>query len=204
MATACVVNSGQACMAGNRLFLHADFPDEVVERLVAHIRGLTLGDGMVPGTALGPLILPRQNARVLDYIALGLAAGARRALGEAPVLFINCHAGMRIVHEEIFGPVLSVLRFTDEAAMRRDMRNTVYGLSGSVWPQDIQRALGPPNTSIPDRSASTTTPRSARNALRQQPSVPLGPRIRPRGRRIRPENQSDQHQPGRALGVIRT
>ncbi len=59
----------------------------------------------------------------------------------APVIFTGCHADMRIVREEIFGPVLTVLRFSDEAALARDIQDTVYGLSGSVWTADIQRAL---------------------------------------------------------------
>jgi phenylacetaldehyde dehydrogenase len=150
-AWAWLVNSGQACMAGTRLFLHDDIHDEVVEKLIAFVRGLKIGDGMVPGTDLGPLISPRQKARVQSYIDLGIEEGARMVLGNepvpamgnfvAPVIFTGCAAGMRIVREEIFGPVLTVLRFSDEAALVRDIRDTVYGLSGSVWTRDIQRAL---------------------------------------------------------------
>jgi len=150
-AMAYLVNSGQACMAGTRLFLHADIHDEFVERLAAHVRALKLGDGMVPGTDLGPLISARQKARVQTYIELGRAEGARMVLGDArvpsighfvaPVIFTECQADMRIVREEIFGPVLTVLRFKDEATLVRDVRDTVYGLSGSVWTRDIQRAL---------------------------------------------------------------
>jgi phenylacetaldehyde dehydrogenase len=151
IAWAAMVNSGQACMAGTRLFLHAGIHDEAVSRLAAFIRTLKLGDGMAPGTDLGPLISARQKARVQAYIQLGLEEGANLVIGSepvpetghfvAPVIFTECHANMRIVREEIFGPVLSVLRFTDEAALIRDIRDTVYGLSGSVWTRDIQRAL---------------------------------------------------------------
>jgi phenylacetaldehyde dehydrogenase len=150
-AMAYLVNSGQACMAGTRLFLHADIHDAFVERLAAHVRALKLGDGLVPGTDLGPLISARQKARVLSYIELGRAEGARIVLGDArvpsighfvaPVIFTECQADMRIVREEIFGPVLTVLRFRDEATLLRDVGDTVYGLSGSVWTRDIQRAL---------------------------------------------------------------
>jgi phenylacetaldehyde dehydrogenase len=151
VAMAFLVNSGQACMAGTRLFLHDDIHDEVIERLVAHVRKLKVGDGMVPDSDLGPLISARQKQRVLSYIDIGRAEGARMVLGDepvpelghfvAPTIFTFCHADMRIVREEIFGPVLSVLRFSDEAALFRDVRDTVYGLSGSVWTRDIQRAL---------------------------------------------------------------
>jgi phenylacetaldehyde dehydrogenase len=150
-AMAWLVNSGQACMAGTRLFLHDEIHDAFVARLAAYVRTLKLGDGMVPGTDLGPLISARQKARVQAYIELGRAEGATMVLGEAPVpaaghfvapvIFTGCRPEMRIVQEEIFGPVLTVLRFSNEAALVRDIRNTVYGLSGSVWTRDIQRAL---------------------------------------------------------------
>jgi phenylacetaldehyde dehydrogenase len=151
VAWAWLVNSGQACMAGTRLFVHEDIHDELVDRLIAFVRTLRIGDGMLPGSDLGPLISARQKARVQAYIDLGIAEGAKMVLGHdpvppnghfvAPVIFTGCDAGMRIVREEIFGPVLTVLRFNDEAALVRDIRDTVYGLSGSVWTRDIQRAL---------------------------------------------------------------
>lgn len=151
IAWAFLVNSGQACMAGTRLFLHAHVHDEVVERLCNFIGTLKLGDGMVPGTDLGPLISARQRLRVQSYIELGQKEGAHMALGHesvpkighfiAPVVFTGCHANMRIVREEIFGPVLTVMRFGNEADLIRDVRDSVYGLSGSVWTRDVQRAF---------------------------------------------------------------
>lgn len=148
---ACFVASGQACMAGTRLFAHADIHDELVERISANADALVLGDALAPDTVLGPLISGRQRARVEEYIATGLAEGARIANTPAawqgkghfvaPVVFTGVTADMRIAQEEIFGPVLSVIRFTDEDTMLRDVNSTVYGLSGSVWTRDIQRAL---------------------------------------------------------------
>jgi phenylacetaldehyde dehydrogenase len=151
-AMAYLVNSGQACMAGTRLFLHDEIHDEVVERLVAHVRSLKLGDGLVPGTDLGPLISARQKARVLAYIESGLDEGAKLVLGGedvpseghfvAPTIFTGCSPGMRIVREEIFGPVLAVLRFNDERSLIRDIRDSVYGLSGnrqSGWGREFGR-----------------------------------------------------------------
>jgi phenylacetaldehyde dehydrogenase len=150
-AMACLVNSGQVCMAGTRLFLHDDIHDEVVERLVANVRSLKLGDGMLPDTDLGPLVSARQKHRVLEYIDTGQAEGAKMVLGReevpahghfvTPTIFTGCHPGMRIVREKIFGPVLSVLRFKDEPSLIRDVRDSVYGLSGSVWTQDIQLGI---------------------------------------------------------------
>jgi phenylacetaldehyde dehydrogenase len=132
-AMAWLVNSGQACMAGTRLFLHHEIHDEVVARLAAYVRTLKLGDGMVPGSDLGRA----------EGATMVLGGGPVPAQGYfvAPVIFTGCRAEMRIVREEIFGPVLTVLRFRDEAALVRDIRDTVYGLSGSVWTRDIQLAL---------------------------------------------------------------
>jgi phenylacetaldehyde dehydrogenase len=145
------VSSGQACMAGTRLFAHADIHDELVARISATIDSQKIGDAAEPDTILGPLISERQRVRVEGYIAGGLDEGAlianrpQHVSGPghfvAPVVFTEVTAGMRIAQEEIFGPVLSVLRFTDEAAMLRDVNSTVYGLSGSVWTRDMQRAL---------------------------------------------------------------
>ncbi len=151
-AWACLVSSGQACMAGTRLFLHHDIHDALIERIAAFIAGMRIGDGLEPGTALGPLISARQKARVLDYIRIGqeedgatLLAGGLDLAGPghfvSPAIFTGVRMDMRIAREEIFGPVLSVLRFADEAALLADVNATRYGLSGSVWTQDIGRAL---------------------------------------------------------------
>ena len=151
-AWACLVSSGQACMAGTRLFLHDDIHDAVVERIAAFIADMRIGDGMEPGTALGPLISARQKARVLDYIRIGEAEdGATLLQGGldlpgpghfvSPAIFTGVRMDMRIAAEEIFGPVLSVLRFSDESALLADVNATRYGLSGSVWTRDLSRAL---------------------------------------------------------------
>ena len=150
-ALACFVGSGQACMAGTRLFVHEEVHDEVVAGIAAVSDRMVLGDALSPDTNLGPLISHRQRERVEGYIAAGLEEGAtianapRRWEGTghfvAPVIFTDAHMGMRIAREEIFGPVLTVIRFADEEALLRDVNATEYGLSGSVWTRDIQRAL---------------------------------------------------------------
>jgi phenylacetaldehyde dehydrogenase len=148
---ACYLSSGQACMAGSRLFLHADVHDEVVAGIAAHVETLPLGDGMRADTVLGPLISARQKRRVLEYLDAGTGEGARLEFGgEAvdgpghfvrPALFTNVASTMRIAREEIFGPILSVSRFRDEDSLIRDINGLRYGLSGSVWTRDMQRAL---------------------------------------------------------------
>ena len=138
-------------MAGTRLFLHADIHDEVVARVAAFAGTLSVGDGLAEGTVIGPLISARQKARVEGYIAAGIAEGATLVTGAEPidgpghfvrpVLFAGATMAMRIAKEEIFGPVLTAIRFDEEAALLRDVNATEYGLSGSVWTKDVQRAL---------------------------------------------------------------
>ena len=150
-AMACFVASGQACMAGTRLFAHDAIYDEVVARIADFADGLVMGDALDPDTNLGPLISARQRERVEGFIASGLAEGARIANNPAawegkghfvaPVVFAEANMGMKIAREEIFGPVMSAMRFSDEDSMLKDVNATEYGLSGSVWTQDIQRAL---------------------------------------------------------------
>ena len=150
-AMACYLSTGQQCMAGSRLFLHADIHDRVAAGVAAYARTLTVGDGLRPETILGPLISARQKARVLDYIEVAKAEGATPLLESAPIagrghfvgpaLFTEVTPGMRIEQEEVFGPVIAALRFDDEDAMLEAVNGTVYGLSGSVWTRDIQRAL---------------------------------------------------------------
>ena len=150
-AMACYLSTGQQCMAGSRLFVHADVHDEVAEGVAAFARGLKVGDGMEPGTVLGPMISARQKARVDDYIAVAKAEGAVATLATPPIagpghfigpaLFTGVRAGMRIEQEEVFGPVLSLLRFDDEDELVVAINGTTYGLSGSVWTSNIQTAL---------------------------------------------------------------
>lgn len=148
---ACYLSSGQACMAGTRLFVHEDVHDEVVAGIARFAAALPVGDPLVPGTVIGPLISARHRARVEGYIRSGQEQGATMVTGGdpvdgpghfvRPVLFAGADSGMTIAREEIFGPVLTAIRFRDTADMLREVNSTQYGLSGSVWTRDIQRAL---------------------------------------------------------------
>lgn len=149
---ACFVGSGQACMAGTRLFVHEAIHDELLARVSKGVDALRMGDPFDPATTLGPMISARQRERVETYIRTGKSEGARIANAPAshdgkghfvaPVVFADADMSMRIAREEIFGPVLTVLRFgDDEDRLFADVNATKYGLSGSVWTRDIQRGL---------------------------------------------------------------
>ena len=144
--------SGQNCMAGSRLLVHEAIHDEVVEGLVEITKSMRIGADLENSYDIGPLISERQMTRILAYIDTGLgegaklAAGGKRVKGMAgyfvqPTIFTHCLAHMRIVKEEIFGPVLTVQKFaTDDIQEIADMANdTVFGLSASVWTKDLAK-----------------------------------------------------------------
>jgi aldehyde dehydrogenase (NAD+) len=142
-------NSGQVCSAGSRILAHADVYDEVVERLVARARAIHVGDPRQPGTSMGPLVSRTQMNRVLEYIEIGKREGARLATGGgrigdvgffvSPTVFADVEHSMRISQEEIFGPVASVLRFSDEEHAMQMANGTKYSLAAGVWSADIGR-----------------------------------------------------------------
>ncbi|WP_460113841.1 aldehyde dehydrogenase family protein [Streptomyces platensis] len=141
-----MANSGQTCSAWTRMLVHRDRYDEAVELAAA------AADKYVPGEKIGPLVNATQQARVRGYIERGVAEGARLVAGgpEAPLavgfhvrptVFADVTPEMTIAQEEIFGPVLSVLRYEDEDDAARIANGTVYGLAGAVWAGDEAEAV---------------------------------------------------------------
>lgn len=149
-AMAVVRNAGQSCFATTRLIVHRDIADEYATRVAAAIDALTVGAG-IDDPDLGPLASAQQLAKVEGAIADGLADGARLATGGtrpvgltgyflSPAVLVDVRNDMRVAREEIFGPVLSVLPWSDETQMMRDVNGVEYGLSASIWTRDVDTA----------------------------------------------------------------
>jgi aldehyde dehydrogenase (NAD+) len=142
-------NAGQVCSAGSRVLVQEDAYDEVVERLVARAKALRMGDPLDRATALGPVISEKQMRSILDYVDIGQKEGALLVTGGervgsrgyfiSPAVFANVKHEMRISQEEIFGPVVSVIKFKDEADALRIANGTAYSLAAGVWSRDMGR-----------------------------------------------------------------
>jgi acyl-CoA reductase-like NAD-dependent aldehyde dehydrogenase len=147
--------TGQRCTATSRLILQSGIHDEFLSRLVDRARAMTLGDGRKEGTDVGPLIHESSRTKVERYIDIGqsdgadLLCGGRRAEGKGlehgfffePTIFARVEQGMRIEQEEIFGPVLSVVRINDADEAFRVNNGVKYGLSSSLYTRDVNLAF---------------------------------------------------------------
>lgn len=145
------VSAGQSCQSTARILVHSSVHDEVVERLAARMRSLSLGAAYAADTEMGPLVSAAQTASVLDHIASAVDEGATLVTGGSrvaadgyfvePTLFTGVTSGMRVAREEIFGPVAIVQSWTTEEEVVALANDTDLGLSAAVWTRDIDRAL---------------------------------------------------------------
>jgi acyl-CoA reductase-like NAD-dependent aldehyde dehydrogenase len=146
--------AGQSCTAGARLLIHESIHDSFVAGLMERARALRIGSPLDAETQLGPMVSSRQLERVLGYVERGRAEGARLILGGerldgdfspghfmAPTIFDDVAPTMSIAREEIFGPVLSVIPFREEAEALALANDNPFGLGSAVWTSDLDRAI---------------------------------------------------------------
>jgi aldehyde dehydrogenase (NAD+) len=144
-------NHGQTCCAGSRIFVQEGIHDEFLKRFTEKTRSLKVGDPFAPDTFQGPQVSEIQFNRIMSYIESGKAAGAKVEIGGErlgsegyfikPTIFTNVDPSMKIVQEEIFGPVGVVIKFKDEEDVIRQANDTVYGLAAAVFTQNLNRAI---------------------------------------------------------------
>jgi phenylacetaldehyde dehydrogenase len=149
-AFAIFFNHGQCCNAGSRLYIEQDIFDQVVEGVAAEAKKIKLGSGFDPTASMGPLVSDEQLNRVCGYLESGFSQGARAVVGGKragdkgyfvePTVLVDAKQEMKIVQEEIFGPVVVALPFSDPSEILPVANDTTYGLAAGIWTNDISKA----------------------------------------------------------------
>lgn len=148
-ANAIFFNHGQCCCAGSRLFVHKSQFDQVIEGVAAEAKKITLAPGLDPDCGMGPMVSQIQQDRVCGYLDSGLSEGATAVVGGKraerdgyfvePTVLINTSPDMKVIQEEIFGPVLAAVPYEDEDALVAAANDSIYGLAAAVWTSDISK-----------------------------------------------------------------
>ena len=149
-ASAIFFNHGQCCCAGSRLYIEKAVFDQVVDGVADYAKKIKLGSGLDPKTEMGPLVSEEQLNRVCGYLEAGFAEGAKAVVGGhkagdrgyfvEPTVLVDAQENMKVVKEEIFGPVVAAMPFTDPEEIVPRANDSAYGLAAAVWTRDIGKA----------------------------------------------------------------
>jgi phenylacetaldehyde dehydrogenase len=149
-ASAIFFNHGQCCSAGSRLYIEKGSFDKVVEGIAEQAQKIHVGPGLESSTDMGPLVSEEQLNRVCGYLESGFSEGAKAVVGGSrlgdkgyfvkPTVLVNTNERMKVVQEEIFGPVVTAIPFRDANELIAQANDTIYGLAAGIWTRDIQKA----------------------------------------------------------------
>jgi len=149
-ASAIFFNHGQCCCAGSRLYVEKSIFDKVVDGVAEQAQKINVGSGLDPATDMGPLVSQEQLERVCSYLESGFSEGAKAVTGGErlgnrgyfvkPTVLVNTNDNMKVVQEEIFGPVVTAIPFSNPEELVTKANDSIYGLAAGVWTRDIQKA----------------------------------------------------------------